>query len=142
MTDTLIKNWNSVVGKEDLVYHLGNFAWDPKTAQDAVSQLNGIIWFIPGEHDTAIAELAAKGLLPNGSKIESAIMPLHKMQTTISYWPLADWPNKGDGYWSIIGHPSREHKSDPKGKTINVATDLWGYKPQELSKTLGIFKDL
>lgn len=142
MTEKLINNWNSVVGKEDLVYHLGNFAWDPKTAQDAISKLNGTIWFIPGEHDTPIGEIAAKKMLPNGSKLERQIMPLHKMEVTISYWPLKDWPKKSDGFWSIVGHPNRDYKSDPKQRTINVSTDLWSFKPQELSKMLGIFKDL
>jgi calcineurin-like phosphoesterase family protein len=32
MTDRLIRNWNEVVTKDDTVYHLGNFAWDPRTA--------------------------------------------------------------------------------------------------------------
>ena len=142
MNDFIVKSWNSVVSKEDLVYHLGNFAWDPKTAQDMIGKLNGTIWFINGEHDDSLGDLAAKNMLPKNAKIERQIMPLHKMKVTISYWPLKSWPNKSDGYWSIIGYPDRSYKSDPKEMTINVSADLWNFKPQELQHLLGIFQDL
>ena len=141
MTQGLINSWNSVVGKDDLVYHLGNFAWDPKTAQDAITQLNGNIWFVMGEHDDAINELWNKKMLPANCRVERQILPLSLMQTTVSYWPLKDWPKKNEGFWSIIGHPDPVYKSDPKEMTINVSTDLWKFKPQELPKLVGIFKD-
>ena len=138
----IINQWNSVVKDGDLVYHIGNFAWDPKTAQDAISKLNGTIWFIPGELDDAIIELGSKNMLPEGGSIREKIMPLHKMKVTLSYWPLKEWPNKSDGYWSIVGHPAKEYKSNPKDMTINVSADLWKFKPQELQHLLGIFQDL
>lgn len=142
MTEGLIERWNSVVKDGDLVYHLGNFAWDPKTAQHAMSKLKGTIWFIPGEYDDAIIELAGKGMLINGAKVERQIMPLHKMKSTISYWPLGKWPGANEDYWSIIGYPDKAFKSDPKQKTINASTDLWGLKPQNLEHIIGIFQDL
>ena len=33
MNTALIKNWNKKVKKNDVVFHLGNFAWDPTTAR-------------------------------------------------------------------------------------------------------------
>ena len=43
MTDDLILKWNETVKAEDTVFYLGNFAHDPKTAQDALQRLNGNI---------------------------------------------------------------------------------------------------
>ena len=43
MNDKLIKNWNKTVKKNDLVFHLGNFAWDPNTARNVLEKLNGQI---------------------------------------------------------------------------------------------------
>ena len=57
MNFNLIKEWNSVVSPEDRVYVLGNFAWDPETAEMVFKQLNGDIIVVPGEHDKAIEEL-------------------------------------------------------------------------------------
>ena len=48
MNDALINKWNSIITNKDVVYHLGNFAWDPKTAQDALLRLNGTIYFSLG----------------------------------------------------------------------------------------------
>lgn len=28
MNETLIENWNRVVGQDDIVFHLGDFAWE------------------------------------------------------------------------------------------------------------------
>ena len=58
-----------------------------------------------------------------------------------SYWPLAHWPKKSVKSWSIIGYPDKKHKSNPKKRTINISTDLWGNVPQELDKLLDIFDD-
>lgn len=52
MDAALIKNWNSVVGPDDTVFHLGDFAWgDPKSWNDTLDQLNGHIHLILGNHD-------------------------------------------------------------------------------------------
>lgn len=46
MDETLIKNWNSVVGKDDIVYHLGDFG-----AYSIVNKLNGKINLIFGNYE-------------------------------------------------------------------------------------------
>ena len=52
MNEQLIKNWNSVVGKDDLVYHLGDFALcNKKLISEIVQKLNGRICLIMGNHD-------------------------------------------------------------------------------------------
>jgi len=141
MTNALIREWNNIVSPGDLVYHLGNFAWDPKTAQDALDRLNGNIWILPAEHDGAVLALARNGLLRPGVMLIDRIKSLELMKTNLSYWPMEAWPNKHKGYYSVIGHPQKQFKSDPKKKRINASTDLWDFKPQDLEKTLRIFKD-
>lgn len=142
MNDSLILEWNKIIKPEDTVYHLGNFAWDPKTAQDSLLRLNGTIKFVIAEHDEALQTLETKGMLRTGVSIIEQIESVDSLKVAISYWPLLNWPGKSKGYWSIIGHPDKKHKSDPKTKTINVSTDLWSNKPQELERILEIFKDI
>jgi calcineurin-like phosphoesterase family protein len=50
MEDELIKRWNSVVGQEDKVYHLGDFAIGKKGIKVA-AKLNGRKTLIAGNHD-------------------------------------------------------------------------------------------
>ena len=40
MNSQLIKNWNKKVKMNDVVFHLGNFAWDPITARKVLRKLN------------------------------------------------------------------------------------------------------
>lgn len=53
MNETLIKNWNSVVKKDDVVWHLGDFGFGSKeTIINIRSRLNGKIFLILGNHDS------------------------------------------------------------------------------------------
>ena len=52
MNEVLIDNWNSVVPKGGLVFHLGDFAWGGFTKwKEIVNRLNGNIVLIKGNHD-------------------------------------------------------------------------------------------
>jgi calcineurin-like phosphoesterase family protein len=141
MTNELIGNWNSVVTEEDTVYHLGNFAWDPKTAQDALQRLKGTIKLLPAEHDEAVMLLGSKKMLPTKSSLMNRITPLNDYECNLSYWPMQEWPGSSSGYYSIIGYPGSKYKSNPTKKIINASIDLWGYKPQELTRLLETFND-
>ena len=57
MNETLIKNWNSVVGNNDIVYILGDFALCGKDRIIEITQkLNGRKRLILGNHDGASLE--------------------------------------------------------------------------------------
>lgn len=52
MNKTLIENWNSAVSKDDIVWHLGDFAMGTKEqVTQIVEQLNGRIYLVLGNHD-------------------------------------------------------------------------------------------
>ena len=52
MNEKLIQNWNSIVPKDGLVFHLGDFAFSgPTKASVILEQLNGNIVLIRGNHD-------------------------------------------------------------------------------------------
>lgn len=52
MDNDMIKRWNSVVGQNDIVWHLGDFAFGGKeNAERVFPQLNGKINLVMGNHD-------------------------------------------------------------------------------------------
>jgi calcineurin-like phosphoesterase family protein len=57
----LIKRWNSKVGKNDKVFHLGDFCWwrhpDPLFGRMILDSLNGDIEFIRGNHDPSLGQM-------------------------------------------------------------------------------------
>jgi calcineurin-like phosphoesterase family protein len=74
MNSTLIKNWNKKVKKNDVVFHLGNFAWDPTTARKVLKKLNGRIFFLKGNSDKALEEVISE--FPKAEFLSDAIMDL------------------------------------------------------------------
>lgn len=55
MNEVLIKNWNSRVAHEDVIFHLGDFCYksgfDPK---NYINRLNGQIIFLKGNHGKSV----------------------------------------------------------------------------------------
>ena len=51
MNDVLIQNWNNVVPKDGIIFHLGDFAFGGSQLwNDVLSKLNGHIYLILGNH--------------------------------------------------------------------------------------------
>lgn len=51
MNEKLIENWNNVVPKDGIVFHLGDFAFGGSQLwNDVLSKLNGHIYLILGNH--------------------------------------------------------------------------------------------
>ena len=52
MNETLIENWNRVVGQDDIVFHLGDFCLGGSAEWTKIlDRLNGKIYLIMGNHD-------------------------------------------------------------------------------------------
>jgi len=129
MEDTYINNWNEKVGKDDLVFHLGNFGWDPIASENTSLYLNGKIHFIKGSFDNHLAELSlvklGKHVLFNN---QIAVMP--KENVIISHWPLLDWPGRNERVISLHGGDIKTDISN--GFRFNVNISLWNGSPVEL----------
>ena len=139
----LINKWNCVVSDEDAVFVLGNFVWDPEIGEQLIEQLNGEIYVIDGEYDRASEDMVS--LKKDDGKIRfisEGIRRMLKVKSVLSYWPLADWPKKKQGFVSFIGHPNyKKYKSSHKSKIANVTCDAWDFKPIELTKITTLYSD-
>lgn len=138
----LIETWNSVVNDGDIVYVLGNFAWDPETLEMIARNLNGDIIVISGEYDRATRDVAEiKGII-DIEYLYNAIEEHPEINAVLSYWPLSEWPDKNKGSYSIIGYPGKDHKTNHKTRVINCACDNWEFKPVEISKLIELLEDV
>jgi len=65
MDETLIHRWNAKVGKDDLVYVLGDLIWKSRNgdAHNLIKSLNGQIILIKGNHDRFLHNAKAKDAL-------------------------------------------------------------------------------
>ncbi len=49
----MVDLWNETVGKDDIVFHLGDFGWKSESIQTWASKLNGTKYLLRGKHDKA-----------------------------------------------------------------------------------------
>lgn len=142
MDEYMVNQWNSVVSKEDMVYVAGNFAWDPESAEDVITRLNGTIVVMKGKWDKASKYLVDKlGGTVGLSYVDEDIQHLIDLNVVISYWPLQDWPARESGATSVIGIPKHQFGSDHKIKRVNVAVDYWDFKPVDIKQIMQLYSD-
>lgn len=129
MNNKLIKKWNSAVNKDDIVFHLGNFAWDPITCENVLKKLNGTIIFLRGNADEALLE--QKNIIVSGE----SILSLNQFDIVLCHYPLKNWPGKDSGTIHFHGHEIYNNDTIlTKGcNVVNVCTDFWEYKPVKFS---------
>ena len=133
MNDTIVKNWNETIAKEDLVYFLGDLCFGDQDVW--LNKLNGRIQWIRGNHDRSIG----KGrhyykFLPVFSVLRYANLSIM----------LVHDPNDecvsmiADPKWVIYGHhhnnyPEQYPFFDAEKKRVNVSVEMTEYKPVSLT---------
>jgi calcineurin-like phosphoesterase family protein len=75
MNETLIRNWNSVVGPEDLTYILGDFCAEGADRwRQHLTRLNGRKRLILGNHDNRTAAASVTDLLEDAADYREALL--------------------------------------------------------------------
>lgn len=141
MNQHLVEQWNSTVSEGDVVFVLGNLAWDPETAEIILPQLNGLIFALQGEFDKAIQDVENSPSV-NVEYLTEGIKLAPEVMMCLSYWPLGEWPGKKKGWTSVIGYPNKKYRASHKQNVLNVACDFWNFKPVDAKSVLGLFDEL
>ena len=139
MKNALIYNWNSVVQPDDLVYHLGDFAFsDAKEATTIAKRLNGRKHLIWGNHDKTLRK--SKEFMSQWIWCEElAEIWAGDQKIVLCHYPLLVWNKSHYGSWNVHGHC---HGSLPVDKTslrIDAGVDVWNYFPvsyEEIKKVM------
>jgi calcineurin-like phosphoesterase family protein len=123
MEDQIIDNWNSKVKPTDIVYHLGNFGWDPISSESAIIHLNGKIFFVGGTYDKHLSEVS---LIKGGKHVLlPPIAEIPKINAVFSHWALQNWANKDEG--SIHIHGGTKLDQIPNRFCANIKN--WNWSP-------------
>lgn len=147
MHSTLLKNWNSVVGSDDIVFYLGDLSFGRSDlAKWFTHSINGKIHFILGNHDKMkdIVKLNRfESIHPYGCEIwvkdedtKSARGSDGYQQMILSHYPILSWNRAHHGSWHLHGHShqsitkSEIGKEYYKRKVIDIGCNGWDYTPQ------------
>lgn len=135
MDDTIVNNWNSIVSKDDTVYHLGDVAFGGSGVKDLLYSLNGNIILICGSHDKTVLndnilrqrfiriyESLTKNF--NGKKV-FMVHHCHKV-----------WPTSHYGTWQLFGHShgGLNRYAESEGKLLDVWIGNNNFYPYSLEQ--------
>ena len=146
MERDLVATINACVGKNDTLYHLGDFSFKIGI-DDQERILRRInckdIHIIPGNHDKHLPEIAAHKLI----KLEPPILEIKQdgRRITLSHYPIADWAGMRQGALHLHGHiHSRglDYNEACRSRGLlryDVGMDANGYAPVSLSQVMAFF---
>ena len=141
MHKAFTENWNAVVGKDDLVYVLGDFSFsNTKDTAGYLSYLNGRKILIAGNHDKHGDYAYIKAGFEH--VFHEARIKIAGRYVNLSHFPYAPKLIEGvppyelrymdrrphdDGRWLLHGHTHSSEKL--RGRQIHIGVDAWNYKP-------------
>ncbi|UFS81522.1 MULTISPECIES: hypothetical protein [Rhizobium] len=124
----LIERWNAVVGPQDLVYHLGDFAMSLSDKADKIrwifGRLNGRKRLCIGNHDLRHGELHPTiADLPWDKRPEGFLFAEDEGQKLVlAHYAQRSWQWERKGGWHFYGH---SHGNLPGvGRSRDVGVDL------------------
>lgn len=125
MNKKLIDNWNKVVKKDDVVFHLGDFSFRGRV-NHFKEKLNGHIIHIKGNHDSSKDVKIRKINLSLGGKT----------------WTLVHKPEDSKDKYVICGHVHEKWKTKKENgqNFVNVGVDQWNFKPIKIENVLKALK--
>lgn len=130
----LIARWNAVVGPDDSVWHLGDFAAGASRAHCAAvfARLNGVKHLVRGNHDTnRVLDLPWAEPPVESARITVQDGQGRAWRLFLSHYPHRSWP----GFWRETRHLyGHTHACLPDtSRACDVGADAWDYRPVELA---------
>ena len=133
MDEALAARWNGVVGPQDTVWHLGDFAVRvrPDRAAALLDALNGIKHLIGGNNDPpAIRALSGWASVRDYAEIE-----VDGRSLVLCHYPLRAWNGQHRGSLQLHGHSHGRLK--PLPRQFDVGVDAREFRPVTLAELIG-----
>lgn len=136
MDAILIKNWNSVVGYDDDVYHLGDFSLSSADRSLRIlEQLNGNIYLIKGNHEKSVLE---KSFTRDKFKwikdyyeltVEDLDAKGGRQVIVLLHYAMKVWNKSHKGSFHLFGHSHGSLPDDVNSLSFDVGVDSHDYFP-------------
>jgi calcineurin-like phosphoesterase family protein len=130
MDEALVANWNRVVRPEDVVYHLGDFAFKSALAvAEYRKRLNGRICFVEGNHDKATWEAYQQDKsLFEWYRKETSKISINNKEFFLVHTASRVWDKSHIGTVHLYGHSHGTLCEDPFSLSMDVGIDAWAQK--------------
>ena len=134
MNDKIVENWNSVVPKDGVVYHLGDFSTGNSHNWAGIrKRLNGRIGLVLGNHDLLpLSEIQPLFMNINDTvalKIQDPDAHRGCQMIILNHYAMRVWNKSHYGSWSLYGHSHGSLPDDPNALSIDVGVDCFNLTP-------------
>lgn len=161
MNETLVANWNKVVGPRDTVYLLGDICWESAHGErDAdpepwLARLNGVKTIVWGNHDD-------KSWIPDSDHARECTdyleLTIDKQRFVLFHYPIEDWNGRWKGSIHLHAHdhipvfrnhlpprevtsgldlgPASRYPADLKCNRFRVGVDACNFRPVSLDEIM------
>jgi calcineurin-like phosphoesterase family protein len=132
MDDALVARWNAVVGADDEVWLLGDFALGPglKRAAALLDALAGRKHLVAGNNDPP----EVRALAGWASIADYAELELDGRALVLCHYPFRSWNGMAKGALNLHGHS--HGRLNPLTRQIDVGVDCWDFAPVALPRLL------
>ena len=127
MDAALIANWNGVVGEDDEVWHLGDFARSAALAKALLPRLHGRKHLIVGNNDPG-----AETVEGWASVAPYAELTVDGRKLVLCHYPFRSWNGMHRRSLNLHGHSHGRLK--PLPRQYDVGVDVRGYRPVRLDE--------
>lgn len=148
MDAMLMANWNEVVGEDDVVYHLGDFAMGPSgRVREILERLNGRIRLCEGSHEQSALAKGNRGVFEavadgyyltfedeGGDRLPGGIFLSHYLHKT--------FPHSHHGSWHLYAHSHGRLDSyaAAEGRLLDVGVDSHEYRPWTMDEVAAVME--
>ncbi len=136
MNSGLIDIWNKTVCSNDVVYHIGDFAFGKKQfIEEILKKLNGKIIFLLGNHDKEIKYNL------NVEKYEQLEIVENLQRIIMNHYCMEIWNEQERGSWHLYGHSHGKFIDESNKKRIDVGIDTNNYNLYSFEQIQDIMKN-
>lgn len=130
--EKLLQLWNETVKPKDIVYYLGDLAFQWKNAIEFLENCNGKVFYIVGNHDHQwINKLRRK--INEDKKLRKKVIGVWDILTTkieekqmcLCHYPIESWPHKHYNSVHLHGH-CHGNLNNFIFNRLDVSLDKWG----------------
>lgn len=126
MDEVIIENWNSVVKKGDVVYHLGDFGFNREEIGKIINRLNGKKKLIVGNHDDI--KFLSSGNWFSKILLQRKMSDMGLYMTHLPIHPSSTYDLKIDMQMMNV-HGHIHEKDPPTIDHFNVSVERINYTP-------------
>jgi calcineurin-like phosphoesterase family protein len=124
MGQAIIDRWNSIVKKNDTVFHLGDFCFH--NFNRYFYALNGKIILIKGNHDNEAWKNRDKFFEFRDSYYE---IKIDNQPITLCHYAMLVWNKSHYGAWHIYGHSHGTLPDNPNSLSFDCGVDTHNFYP-------------